>query len=370
MTTILSTPTTLTVTTPGNSALARLAASMSTDSFADVPSPANMDESLFHMPTSAVPTSVLADINPGFTYCARACYDPTHKKVYINGGTHAGALCPGVEFMWTYDFATNSWTKTDLIQGSGAPFGGLHGYEHLTVHPTTGDLYHRTYGGGQVWRLPYGSSPIDSNWIALPSQFFAVNVAGAIDWWPQMNGGAGGLVVADQTHAVGSNASFTSWAQGVSVPDDIGQYQLWGVLTTNYYYWGGGSRFSGTMDPTVFYRTDTAFKATRYTNLPYKTGVGSMGGAIPRAHPNGIDMVLFPAQLVGDMHIFRAGTGQWSRIRTVSAGVPPFNGVVSPDSLVGTSYVGCTLHDLGVILIVHCNGAGNQPAMTLYKPPM
>jgi hypothetical protein len=362
----LSNPVTINIVAPGSNALAALASSMSPDSFADVPSPGNMVNGFFDTFNAAtIPAGLAYDTN-ALTYTSRACYDNVRGKVYIYDGTHAAfsqgsgypaeTKGPGVSFFWTYTLATNSWTKVDCLPTIKMPtvFFGLHGYEHLTVNPTTGTLYYRQYGSaGQAYSLPYNTSPIDDNWTPMASTFYSANIGGTIDYWSALNGGAGGLIVAGQVNIQSSNSAITAWNTPIPVADDLSNYQQWGSATDNFYYWGYNlacRRIAPTMGT-----------SSRIADLPVGAYVSALGGPMCRAHPNGTDLILFPYQLAGDIYIY-----------TVAAGQPPFNSVVSENALSATTCVSCTLKDLGVILIVHCNGnnLSTGQAMTLYKPPV
>jgi hypothetical protein len=310
---------------------------------------------------------------------ARAVYDPIRNKIWVNGGNH-GDVLSGVVFLLEYDMATNNWFKMDMGQSTVGAAAGNHGWEHMAVHPATGDLYKRGYNYGPGYTLRMykrtfagHTTPPAAGWADTtlwPQMTFTtdpqnVTASGSLDWVPFMNGGVGALVASSQTVYCISNAAMTTFTN-YGVADDIGKLDTISVVTDNYYYFGGGS---GNPNPSVFYRVDSTGSSTRLVtnNIPFNPGAYGQPAA-PHAHPNGVDFVMFPQGLIGPVSRYTAATNTWTTLFTLNPNDPVYNGI---DAVTTTYHVCATLKDLGVILILHSNnfGAGAFVRMSLYKPP-
>jgi hypothetical protein len=322
MATILSAPTTVTLTAPGTSSLARLAASMSPGQWADF-SMGGMGASLLDAGSGHSITE----------FSARGHWDPIHKKIQYWGQGHFAN-----EKLITWDDASNQWSV-----GAGAGLGTIgHGYYHLALNPANGDLYLRGYGSATVKKKPYGGS-----WSTIaPSLNLGNQVAGALEWFPALNSGAGGLVFCDALSAITWNPLSNSWlARITSLLGLLGSYHNWAAAAGDSLYFGGGN------GSTTMRRMSASGSVSNAPNTPIGAGVGD--GIVIR-HPDGNQLLLFGQGSSGSIHRFNGtswlshGTHQISGARNLWFGVP--------------------ISDYGVVVFVAQDSSSDAPVVKVYRP--
>jgi chitodextrinase len=277
-------------------------------------------------------------------FSARGHWDPIHKKLQFAGTSHTGGLyIDGAGALLTWDDATNQWTKESYTWSVWDPG---HSYYHVALNKTNGDLYYRSFNSANIYRRAYGSTG-QASWQAgqvanHPNRGNAV--AGGLEWFPQLNGGAGGLVFVDVLGASWSNAALTSWNSTPTLMS--GQIHNWVVAAGGFVYWGGGS------DMTAMYRLSSTGISTTMPDTPLGTGVNS-NSSIVLAHPNGTDLLLFGTSAGGP--IFRFDGASWTNVGTHQIG--------------GQLWAGFTIPEYGIILFLrHENlGTGNGSAV-VFKP--
>jgi hypothetical protein len=305
----------------GTSALAALAASMSSGQWANF-SMGGMSAALLDAGNSHSITE----------YASRGHWDPVHRKIQFWGQGHYSS-----EKLITWDDATNQWSVgTPAIAGS---IG--HAYYHLAMDPTTGDLYLRAFGSTAVKKKPYGGA-----WVNItPFQNVSGQVAGALEWFPSANAGAGGLAFCDvksvQTWAPTANA----WSTRSSTLSGLGNYHNWGVAAGSSVYCGGGN------GSTAMYRLDANGSVSAAPSTPITAGVGS--GIVLR-HPDGNHLLLFAQGATGAIHRFNGSS--WATHGTHQIG--------------GTTnlWFGVPVSTYGVIVFVAQTNGASSPTVTVYKP--
>jgi len=278
-------------------------------------------------------------------FASRGHWDCAHRTLQFTGTSHTGGLyIDGAGGLLTYNEVTNQWTKESYTWSVYDPG---HSYYHNTLNRTNGDLYYRQFNSATVYRRAFGTTG-QASWQAgqvanIPNN--ANQVAGGLEWFPQLNNGAGGLVFVDTFGASWSNATLTSWQ---STPNNLtsGQIHNWIALAGGFVYWGGGG------DTTAMYRLSPAGVATRMPDTPIGTGVNANSGVV-LAHPNGTDLLLFGTSAGGPVYRFDGST--WTNIGTHQIG--------------GQLWVGFTIPDYGVMLFLrHENVGTGDGSAALFKP--
>jgi chitodextrinase len=283
--------------------------------------------------------------NPSlFNYAARGHWDPVHRKLQFAGTSHTGgAFIPGAGGLITWDDATNQWTRETYTWSSEGPG---HSYYHTALNKGNGDLYFRQFNSASITRRAYGSTG-QASWQSAqvanhPNT--GTQVAGGLEWFPQLNGGAGGLVFVDWTGASWSNAALSSWT-GQSGSSPSGPYHNWVAQAGGSMYWGGGN------GSTAMYRLSSTGSVTAMPSTPLEAG-NIYNNAIVLPHPNGTDLLLFGTAAGGPIHRFNGSS--WASVGTHQIGQP--------------LWVGFTVPEYGVIVFVrHVDGNGAASAV-VYKP--
>lgn len=281
---------------------------------------------------------------PSFSlYAARGHWDAIHRKIQYAGTSHTGgAYFAGAGALITWDESSNLWTKESYSWSSEDPG---HTYFHLTLHLPTGDLYYRSFNSPKILRRAYGATG-QASWEAgriANTPNAARQVAGALEWFPELNSGAGGLVFVDQAGAAYSNSTFSSWTQTATTLS--GPYHNWTARAGGFVYFGGGN------GSTAMFRLDSKGSVTQMPNTPMEAG-NNLNQSLVLTHPNGTDLLLFQTTASGSIYKFNGSS--W-----VSAGT---------HAVGGTHWIGTTIPEYGIILfLIHPGGTGT-PFARVYKP--
>ena len=304
----------------GTSELAALAASMSAGQWAS-----------FSMSGMGLP---LLDASNGYSiteFSARGHWDPVHRKIQYWGQGHYAN-----EKLITWDDATNQWSV-----GTSAGFGGIgHGYYHLALDPATGDLYLRGYNSSSVKKKPYGGS-----WVNIASHHNTANqVAGALEWLPAANSGAGGLAFCDTLSVETWSPATNAWTLRNGSVSGLGPYHNWAAAAGGVVYCGGGNG-SSTMYRLAANGTVSAAPAT-----PTQAGVG--GGIVMR-HPDGNQLLMFSQGSSGSIHRFDGAS--W-----VTHGTHQIGGSTNV-------WFGVPIPDYSIVLFIAQTTNVSIPAVKVYK---
>ncbi|MEO8004034.1 MAG: hypothetical protein ABI771_03960 [Betaproteobacteria bacterium] len=265
-------------------------------------------------------------------FASRGHWDPLHKKIQFWGMGHLSG-----QALITYDDATNTWTR-DNAPATSSNWG--HGYQHMALDPATGDLYLRLYNSGIVRKKPY-----DQPWQNVAAFDNSVNnqVAGALEWVPQLNGGAGGLAFADAGGVRTSNAAVSNW--GWQISGASGQYHQNGVAINGAFYFGGGG------GSTALWRLDPGGAVTRVADSPVPFGVTAMD-LVP--HPNGVDALLVGPGTTGKTYLYNAVENSW-----ILLGPHQLNS--------GEWWVGITVPEYGITIWLCEKTSASAPFIRIFK---
>ena len=278
-------------------------------------------------------------------------WNPRSKVIEIIGQDHGYPSMRHVR----YDDATNQF----VLVADNAGIGNGHGFDHVTLNPTTGDLYVRLYGGftGSInfMRKAYGGS----NFVSIPSVSLSDQVADGTCWWSGSftGGGAqGSLMVFD---ALASNNS----------PSD-GQIGAYNPLTNAWFYTASGrapnfsasdaSNYHTIMEysasknvavygggngaPTKLYRMNSDRSVTAMTLVPSGKAVGILAGILVDEPVTGNFLLLSAGEL---WELNPSGSGTWTR-QTGSRNPP--SGVQIPAD--PGKVICCSIPEYGVVAYI------------------
>jgi len=181
-----------------------------------------------------------------------------------------------------YNDATNTWE--DFTPPGKPPIQGpKHSYEHIALQPRSGQkgkLYHRKYNGLIIERLNLETEVWDK--IAdVPAG--NKQVAGALEWFPELYGGVGGLVFVDSASGTWTwRESTNSWTNHGK--QDIGSYHNFAeYLPDNGVVLFGG----GNLLPLSIFQIDGSGNITARNDAPHKIGIFHKGIflAVPGKRP-------------------------------------------------------------------------------------
>ncbi len=256
-------------------------------------------------------------------YTDSGVWDPVKKKMAWVGGPGTCCADPAIYKRITYDEATDHWD----IQPT--PFTGSgHGYDANAFDPSTGLHYFAFWDDKKIktWK--------GQTWGTLPEHPLPANIAVALTWFPDLNGGKGGLVL---TSGNGRAAWFdgNAWAEikgGEAAP--WGDYDVFSEYSpTLKKMWLG----SGVDRGEVHYLLDAQLKLTRLRDAPFNIKDNE---ALKSVDPlNGKFLVYRMADKA--WWEFDAGKDEWNRL----------SGLKSQPDLGGESLLQVPLPEYGVILI-------------------
>lgn len=294
-------------------------------------------------------SSTLMDAGGGHSimeYCQRGHWDPVHKLVQFWGQGHNSETG-----LATWDDATNQWSVVNGVPYSNpaTSTGHIgHQFTHQALDPATGDIYLRDYGGLTIYKKPYGSAWTTAASLNSTSEF--LQVASALEWFPQANSGAGGLVfvnVGNGSSEIGStqisNAAVSSWGSPVDAPTSMSAYCNWIAASNSVLYFGGSNTNAYSMAANGSMTTIAATQLSAGAGVPW-TGSGENRSPVV-AGPDGASLFQFEYATNGNIYKFN-GTS-WSNVGSHS--------LVGGVGTAGWFLV--SIPDYGVILCVQQNSA-------------
>src|ERR1041384_816205 len=174
----------------GNTALGNLARSMAPGTWAQL--------------TAANQDAVLGVGNVSGTmihFCNSMPWNPFSKVIEIVGMDHNWQMQRHVR----YDEASSSFIVVAADDGLGTQV--QHGYDHNTVNPFTGDLYHRFYSGFTGTISSFKKVLGGSSFVALPGVSASEQVAIGATWWSGSfvgGGSQGSFMIFNSGNALGN----------------------------------------------------------------------------------------------------------------------------------------------------------------------
>jgi len=346
-TTIVSAPTSMTISEPGRSSLAQLAASMSAGSWARL-SAANQNAVLG---VGSVSGSMIH-------YCNAMPWNPLARQIEIVAMDHNwGSLRYA-----RYDEVSNQFVLVSPDIGFGS--ATQHGYDHGVVNPYTGDLYHRRIGDSStttslsVSRKPLGSAASFSAVRSVATNYSQIAIGAC--WWSGSfrNAGAQGcLVLFNSGDAFGKASdgqiaaydpladrwifSKTGMAPYCMTSGETYHSVIKYSATRNVAVYGGGNDA-----PNKLWRLNADGSSTAMPDVPSGKAVGVQRGNLAVDPVTGNFLLLSAGQL---WELNPSGAGAWTQLggtRTPPSAV----GSPGPGELDGV--VSCTIPEYGVVAYI------------------
>lgn len=278
-------------------------------------------------------------------YAAKGMWNPNTREIHFMGQGHGGRLFKHI----SYSDASNRWALEAKPYWDCSPgpscYSMVHGYEHSTLDPATGNAYARRFNSTQIFKWVRSTK----TWSELPAAP-NVAVAAAVEWFPEMNGFL--LVGGGQIHAFSETSrSWRSLASGLP----MGDYS--NVATYNPVHKvaivGGGDGNNRALHKVAANGT-----VTRIADAP--GGVGIYSGVLTTDPVSG-KVLLFTA--AGSAHEYDVPTNRWS---SLSSSTPLW----APDSNKVIFRAAVPISTYGVIafLTTYWNDASSQVLLYRHAP--
>jgi hypothetical protein len=300
-------------------------------------------------------------------FCNSMPWNPFSKVIEIIGMDHNWGMQRHVR----YDELSNSFVVVAADDGLGTQV--QHGYDHNTVNPFTGDLYHRFYSGFTGTISSFKKVLGGSSFTALPGVSASDQVAIGATWWSGAFAGGG------------SQGSFMIFNSGNALGTaNDGQILAYNPLTNTWFFnkqamapfYGSGSTYHSVMEyssgknvavygggnvaPNKLWRLNSDGSFTVMTDVPAGKAVGIQNGLLVNEPVSGNFLVLSAGQL---WELNPSGSGTWTQ--QTGSRTPP-NGVGIPGPSNPQAVIVSAIPDYGVVAYI------TQPGQTgatffLYK---
>jgi len=276
-------------------------------------------------------------------YALRGIWDAAGGTLYFVGGDHGE---PALK-LFSYETATNTWHDLGVTPVAG------HGYDHLTIDPSSRVLYHRQYGigsdGNHVWQWPIVTSGPWSEIEPWPIGGY-IQVAIGSDWFEKLDGvGPAGALVVYNCGQPGGELVFwdpadQAWFDNVQGFGGDSVYNCFIEYSAvhNVALLGGG----GTNANSVW-RLDADRTLTPMPDAPVGVGI-QMANVVPDPG-TGNFLVMGYGQL---WELDPTGAGTWAQLG--GPAVPPA-AVGNPGSPELDSVISAEIADYGVDMYVTCH---------------
>jgi hypothetical protein len=269
-----------------------------------------------------------------------------------------------------YDEASNQF----VLVADDAGVGQGHGMDHVSLNPTTGDLYYREYGGFTgtitVKRKPFGATSFtDTTTVSALEQ-----VSLGTTWWSGTFAGAG---------AQGAYMIFNT-GNALDTATD-GNMLGYDPLTNTWFmnktgvapFYGSGSTYNGVMEysavknvaaygggnvaPQKLWRLNADGSTTAMPDVPAGKAVGLQNGNLVADPASGNFLLLSAGQL---WELNPSGAGTWTQ-QTGTRAPPADVGVPGPQPTID-DMISCAISDYGVVAYIK-QKEQNGATFYLYK---
>lgn len=341
---------TVSIAAAPTSALGQLAASMSSNTWAQLTGISNQNATLGDSggaTSSKIP------------YCNSMPWNPVAKRIEVTGQDH-GTSSSGPQLKYYHD-TTNTW---QLIPDN--PTGMTHGYNHSAIDNLTGDHYHAAYynGGSAFLNVRRKLNGSDTTWTLLPVITRAgleyAGIAIGACWWSGTlslsgAGTSGNLLVFSPEGAVGysdrgnvscynptTNAWFYNNGTGRAPGSASNSYHAVAAYSTvkNVAVYGGGNS-----NTTKLWKFSSTGVVTAMTSAPVPVGASELGqGRFCEEPVSGNFLAYYNGQL---WELNPDGTGTWTQLTNPPAAIPgPSPSATAPGRCVITPVT-----DYGVVVV-------------------
>ena len=294
-------------------------------------------------------------------------WNPFSKVIEIIGMDHN--YSNGLRHV-RYDELTNQFI---LVQEGIDGTGIAHGYDHNTINPFTGDVYHRVYSGFTGTISSKKKAPGAASFVGLPGVAGSEQVAIGACWWsgPFIGGGSqGSFMVFNSGNATGGandgqivayNPMTNTWFynQEGKAPNYGSSFAYSSLIEysaiKNVAVYGGGNAA-----PNRLWRISSDGSVLAMPNLPPGKGVGMLNGLLVDEPVTGNFLLLSAGEL---WELNPSGSGTWTQQTGTRA--PP-SGVGVPGPSPNVWVIAASIPEYGVVAFI------TQPSQTgatfyLYK---
>ena len=286
-------------------------------------------------------------------FCNTMPWNPFSKVIEIIGMDHNWGMQRHVR----YDVATNQFVLVAADDGLGSQV--QHGYDHNTVNPFTGDLYHRFYSGFTGTISSFKKVLGGSSFVALPSVQASDQVAIGATWW------SGSFV------GGGSQGSFMIFNSGNALGNaNDGQILAYNPLTNTWFYnqqgkapfYGSGSTYhsvveysaiknvavygGGNVAPNRLWRLNSDGSFIAMPDVPAGKAVGIQNGLLVNEPVSGNFLLLSAGQL---WELNPSASGTWTQ-QTGTRTPPGAVGVPGPGN--PEAVIASAIPDYGVVAFI------------------
>ncbi|HXJ51015.1 MAG TPA: hypothetical protein VNH16_06450 [Burkholderiales bacterium] len=284
-------------------------------------------------------------------FCNSMPWNPFSKVIEIVGMDHNWQMQRHVR----YDEASNSFIVVAADDGLGTQV--QHGYDHNTVNPFTGDLYHRFYSGFTGTISSFKKVLGGSSFVALPGVSASEQVAIGATWW------SGSFV------GGGSQGSFMIFNSGNALGNaNDGQILAYNPLTNAWFFskeamapfYGSGETYHSVMEyssaknvavygggnvaPNKLWRLDSDGSFIAMPDVPPGKAVGIQNGLLVNDPVSGNFLLLSAGEL---WELNPSGSGTWTQ--QTGLRVPP-GAVGVPGNL--DAVIASSISDYGVVAFI------------------
>ena len=346
---ILSNPIKISVVAAGTSNLSKLAASMTPGSWAQMNS-ANQDVILG---VGSISGSMIH-------YCNSMPWNPIRKCIEIVGMDHNA----GIQRYVRFDPTSNGFV---LVTADTGTQGTRHGYDHNTVNPFNGDLYHRPAENnyerpGILVRKWANSANSFSDTMPLANTLFYMQNAIGVTWWsgPFSGAGAQGCML---LYNSGDSAKMGAATDGgMYAYDPLANKWFWSSQSMSPFYGTAGNTYHSVLEysekknvaiygggndqPHKLWRLNSDRTFVAMPDVPSGKGVGIQQGNLVCDPVTGNFLLLSANEL---WELDPTGTGTWTQQK--GSRVPP-SGVGTPGPTTIDGMISSAIADYGVIAYI------------------
>lgn len=269
-----------------------------------------------------------------------AYYDPTRKEVGFIGKRDSSEY----PYHWlVYNETANTWSNSRAVWSSANTSG--HGYDHNTIDPATGTVYHRPYGSKTV-------QVYNGSWSTLPAWTPNTAIIGGLSWFPGV-----GLIYNDGAYLLRySGGSWTTLASYGG--DDYVQFSEYNS-TANVLIFGGGS--SG-----VYRKMDSSLNLSTIASPSFTLGVGS-GHGLCVSDPSSGTLIAYQRASPYAWAKYTIATDTWASLtESTGDGSSPQTGTPNMPNDTNAS-IAAEIPAYGVVMFIKYNGPGSDGEVWLYK---
>jgi hypothetical protein len=288
-----------------------------------------------------------SDAQPITEWADSATWDPISKQFFFLGAPHYRPW----KFI-SYSDATNSWRGLPLADSCMSTATGCigHAYDHNTIDPTTGTVYHRLYNSRTVYQYKISAG----SWSTLPQMDVVpqLGIAGGLAYFPER----GGLVFVNGGESGGGgvyffNTAANQWSRLASALP-MGPYHNFAEYSPVHkvVIFGGGNNSRD------IYRLTASGTITKMRDAPIDLGV--RWGSMTTVDPVSGNFLVFGSNR--SFYQYNPTTDIW----TLQSGpTPPFFSSNPSDPISDT--IATPVSTYGVVMVIDYNYSNSK--VYLYK---